>query len=123
VSKIALHHEHNCCWSSDVSLRVYWAFPGDRDLTDFNNAYFAANGEPDGLLGLSDDGVFKAFRENVFLNYGLEYHPNRCVTARLDLFNILGWFDKDLNKRNFIFESSTYRSEAAAVAASVRIVY
>jgi iron complex outermembrane receptor protein len=120
LTKLAFHHEHDCQWTSDMSLRVYWGFPGDRDLTDFNNDYFAANGSPLGLLGLSDPGVDKAFHANAYLNYGLEYRPFNRLIARLDLFNILGWLDTDLNKRNFIFESSTYRSEAAAMGVSVR---
>ncbi len=46
---------------------------------------------------------------------GLEY-----LTIRLDLYNALGWFDKDLNKRNYVLRLSEYRSEAAAVGLTIR---
>jgi iron complex outermembrane receptor protein len=120
LTKLAIHHAHNCYWSSDASLRIYWGFPGDQDMTEYDNARFAARGEANRV---SDEGFLKAFRGAGFLNYALNYEPCDCVTARLDLYNILGWFDRDLNKRNFIFQSTTYRDEAAAVAATVRIAY
>ncbi len=123
VSKIALHREHSCCWSSDASLRIYWGLPGDKDLTDFGNALFAARGTPVNNFGLSDPGYTKAFQESIFLSYALNYQPNERMICRLDLYNILGWFDQDLNKRNFILRGSDYRSEAAAIAATVRLTY
>ncbi len=120
LTKIAYHCEHDDCWSSDTSLRVYWAFPGDSDLTDFDNARLEAIGSDNRL---SDPGFREAFRANVFLNYAINYKANEHMTARLDFFNILGWIDRDLNKRNFIFQPTTYRSEAAAVAVSARLTY
>jgi iron complex outermembrane receptor protein len=120
VSKLALHHKHNWRWYSDASLRVYWGFPGDKDRAQFQNARFAALGSANRV---SEPGFVEAFRENVFLNYALEFRPSDCLTGRLDLFNILGWFDRDLNKRNFIFQPTTYRPEAAAMAVSVRVAY
>jgi iron complex outermembrane receptor protein len=120
LTKLAVHYDHCCCWSSDASLRVYWGFPGDEDLTEFDNAKFAAQGSANRV---SDPGFTSAFREAIFLNYALNYRPNDWITARVDLYNILGWFDRDLNKRNFIFQPTTYRDEAAAVAATVRIAY
>ena len=120
LTKLAVHYDHCGCWSSDASLRVYWGFPGDQDLTDFDNAWFTAQGDANQV---SDPGFSKAFQEAVFLNYALNYRVNDCVTARLDFYNLLGWFDRDLNKRNFIFQPTTYRDEAAALAATVRIAY
>jgi outer membrane receptor protein involved in Fe transport len=121
LTKIAIHYDHNCCWSSDASLRVYWGRPGDEDLAAFENARLEARGSANRV---TDPGFFKAFRESVFLNYALNYRHNEHITARLDLYNILGWFDKDLNKRNFILGGiGSYRDEAAAIAASVRFKY
>ena len=41
------------------------------------------------------------------------------MTIRLNAYNILGWFDKDYNKRSYIKRFSDYRSEAASLAVEV----
>lgn len=121
LTKIAVHYAHNCCWSSDASLRIYWGRPGDEDFNTFENARYAARGEDNRA---TDPGFRDSYLASFFLNYALNYRYNEHMTARLDLYNILGWFDKDLNKRNFILEGiGTYRDEAAAVAATVRFKY
>jgi iron complex outermembrane receptor protein len=120
LTKFAFHYDHCCHWSSDLSLRIYWTRPGDADVNAFVNARAVAQSRPQDIR--SDPGFFAAFRESAFLNYALNYRHNDHLTARLDLYNILGWFDRDLNKRNFILEGiSTYRDEAAAIAATIRI--
>lgn len=120
LTKIAVHYQHDCCWSSDASLRIYWGRPGDQDLAAFRNARFAATGSADRE---TDPGFNKSFRGSYFLNYALNYRYNEHMTARLDFYNILGWFEEDLNKRNFIFQPGSYRDEAAAIAATVRFKY
>jgi outer membrane receptor protein involved in Fe transport len=121
LTKLAIHQDHCCHWASDASLRIYWARPGDADMTAFDNARFVALGSQDRR---SDPGFFDAFRESFFLNYALNYRHNDHITARLDCYNILGWFDKDLNKRNFIIDyPSDYRDEAAAFAITARLTY
>ena len=89
LTKLAVHYDHDCHWSSDASLRVYWGFPGDDDLTNYDNAYAAV--QPTAIPS-SDPGFFDAFKEALFLNYALNYRHCDHVTARLDLYNILGWF-------------------------------
>jgi len=74
-------------------------------------------------LGLSDPGYDKAFRGNYYLNLGAEYLAGQHWQLRLDLYNILGWIDKDLNKRNFTERVSEYRSEAAAAGLSLRYTF
>lgn len=59
----------------------------------------------------------------MFLNYAINYRVNDNITARMDAFNILGWFDDHLNKRNFLLQATTYRAEAAALGLSVRMTY
>jgi len=120
LTKLALHYGHCRHWSSDASLRIYWARPGDEDMTEFHNARFIARGS---LNRDSDPGFRSAFKESFFLNYALNYRHNDCVTARLELFNILGWLDSDLNKRNFILQPTTYRAEAPAIGISMRLTH
>jgi len=45
------------------------------------------------------------------------------LTVRADAFNILGWFDKTLNKRLYYFRGSDYSVEAAAVAISSKLLF
>lgn len=119
LTKVYASHAFCDCWSVDGSLRVYWDFPGARDLTAFNNA----QATPSGSIGFSDPGYEKAFRSNVYLNFGLQHKPWDDCIVRLDFYNVLGWIDQDLNKRNYINRVSEYRSEAASVALTVRVDY
>jgi hypothetical protein len=41
----------------------------------------------------------------------------------LDFYNVLGWIDEDLNKRNYLNRLSEYRAEAAALALTARLEY
>ncbi|MFT5131351.1 MAG: outer membrane receptor protein involved in Fe transport [Rhodothermales bacterium] len=120
VSKLALAYEFSAQWTGSASLRVYWGFPGAQDQTEFSNDVLAASGSRAGFLGLSDPDYEKAYRSNVYLNLGLEYRPVDRLSARLDAFNVLGWFDKDLNKRNYLVRTSDYRSQAAALGITLR---
>ena len=72
------------------------------------------------VLGLTDVGYDQPFEESVLLSFGLHYDSLRNFDVRLDFHNVLGWFDKDYNKRNYVLRLSVYRSEAAAFSLSVR---
>lgn len=117
ISKLTLARDLDECWSADTSLRVYWGFPGGEDLTEYNNSLPT----PNAGIGLSDPGYDEAFEANVYLNAGLECRPWQRAAIRLDLYNLLGWFDEDLNKRNYINRISEYRSEAAAIGLTMRV--
>ena len=108
-------HDLNENWTASSSFRVYWGFPGDEDLADYNRSIGNGNNLP-----VTDAGFDKAWRGSYFLDFGLE-RKFACGdgVARLDLYNVLGWVDKDLNKRNMLRRAS-WRNEAAAVGLSVR---
>ncbi len=120
VSKLYGRYDWHSKWSVDGSLRVYWGFPGGKDLTEANNDFLAVTGRPRPFHPLSDPGQDRAFEESVFLNLGLEHKPVDSLTIRLDAHNVLGWFDKGLNKRNYYVQVSEYRSEAAAFGLTAR---
>lgn len=116
LTKIYAIRDLNDLWNVNGSLRAYWGFPGDEDLANYNASLPA----PNGFLPLADPGYKKAFRGSYFLDFGLERRIN-CDQGvlRLDLYNVLGWIDQDLNKRN-VLRRAYYRSEAAALALSLR---
>jgi hypothetical protein len=97
-----------------TSLRVYWGFPGARDLAQYNETLAT----PSGSIAQADPGYDNAFGANIFLDMGYQRRLSDHLSWRLDLYNVLGWIDIDLNKRNYINRVSDYRPEAAAVGVS-----
>jgi hypothetical protein len=122
LTKFYAAHDLDDCWSASGSLRVYWGFPGAKDLTEYNNILFNTVGASPGL-GLSDPGYNKSFAGNYYLDFGLERRIRDRGAVRLDFYNVLGWFDEDLNKRNYLNRLSEYRSEAAALALTARLEF
>jgi len=120
ISKLAFNHAVTSRWQLSGSLRYYWGFAGAEDLTDYgndrlknaNNVYF---------LSVSDEGETSAFEENIYLSLGSEYSYSKKLSLRVDVHNLMGWFDKKYNKRNFLTNNADYRSEAASL--SVGIIY
>jgi outer membrane receptor for ferrienterochelin and colicin len=114
ITKVVLQHKLDDKWTFDASLRVYWGFPG---MKDFGRYYpYARSDDP--THPVVESGWEKAYRGNYYLNMGLQYQLNKNLTFRVDGFNLLGIFDKDLNKRNY-YGASDYRSQAAAMAVSM----
>ena len=109
--------------SLSSSLRVYWGFPGAEDQAAHNAQIFADTGLVNGSLGYVDPGNDDPFAANVYLNFGLERRFARTNAIRLDFFNALGWFDIDLNKRNYVLRPSEYRAHAPAIALSGRFEF
>ncbi len=118
VTKIALIHDFNNEWSLNSSLRAYWGFPGAEALADWNNSLSSPLS-----YALDDDGYDDAYGPSVFWNAGLEYRPTSKLTLRADAYNIMGWFEEDLNKRLHYFRGSAYSVEAPSVAVSARLEF
>jgi outer membrane receptor protein involved in Fe transport len=120
ITKLAVSHDINPCWSVDSSMRIYWGFPGAEDASFYNSQVL---GTPLGQLGWIDPGYKKAFRGNYYLNFGLENHTSEHLVIRADFYNVLGWIKPEYNKRNELARMSDYRVEAPAVGVSVRYTY
>jgi iron complex outermembrane receptor protein len=118
ITKIAVVHKLNDKMNVSSSLRVYWKFPGAKDLADWNSTQVNPR-----TIAVADPGWEKSYGTSAFLNAGLEYHPRKELTVRVDAFNILGWADKTLNKRIYILRGSNYSSEAAALAVSANFKF
>lgn len=112
LSKLSVIYEANKKWQFNSSLIVYWGFPGSEDLANYNS--FERTPGP-GFAGLVDPGVNKPFGANVYLNMGAQHKFNNNIVGRLNLHNVLGWLDADLNKRNYRRIEDNYRSVAPAI--------
>jgi hypothetical protein len=108
ITKITGRHKLDDEWTVDGSLRIYWRFPGMKDY----HRYLATMTEfPD-----FSPGWESAYRGNYYLNLGLQYQPQKNLTVRIDGYNLLGLFDKDLSKRSYSYGRADYRSHAVAAA-------
>lgn len=115
ITKLYADYKLNEKWRVNTSAVYYWGFPGASDYADYA---YNETGNTDWTYG---DGSQKAFKSSFYLNAGLEYRPTESLSFKVDAHNILGWFDKDYNKRNYYFNMGTYRQEAAAI--SMRLEY
>jgi outer membrane receptor protein involved in Fe transport len=115
VTKLQVDHQLTPGLSAYGSLRLYWwGYPGDEDPAEYNTAVLGGGDR----LALTDRSE-EAWEESIFLNLGLRYKLSENTTLGFDMYNVLGWFDEDLNKRNFFQRTSQYRTEAAAVGLSI----
>ena len=130
ITKITAQHKLNDQWTADASLRFYWGYPGMRHYDDY---YLVSNGNPGQTYGdgtpyptyhpLVAQGWRRAYRGNVYLNIGLHCQPSKNVTFGIVGYNLLGIFNKDFNKRNYLAVAGEgdFRSHAAAVGAYANI--
>ncbi len=103
------------------SLRLFWGIPGAIDMADYNRETFK------GQVGYYRLPVYqgdtKAFDPNFYLNLSLRYRLNRETTLYLHGYNLLGLFDKDLNKRNYFQTTSNYLDEAPALSVTLEYTF
>lgn len=118
ITKIALHRQVTDALSYDWSLRYYWGFPGSEDVNNRTTALAV----PGSGTYVSEPGWKRPWRESVFFNLGLAYQYNDHLRMRLDGYNLLGGFERDLNKRIFHGDNS-FRSEAPALGVSAELLY
>ncbi len=107
VTKLAVQRRLDCQWTFDGSLRIYWGFPGMKDYYQYvTDTSSYPRVEP---------GWERAYRGNYYLDLGLQYAARKNLTLGLTGYNLLGLFDLDLNKRNYIAGDADYRCHAAAL--------
>ncbi|MCP5246117.1 MAG: TonB-dependent receptor plug domain-containing protein [Burkholderiales bacterium] len=98
----------------DTTLRAFWGYDGSKD---FRNKLVA-----DGRDIITADWK-KPFKEQIYLNFALQHNVTRSTRLSLNFYNVLGWFDQDLNKRLFREPTGGYRLEAATVAGGITIQF
>ena len=113
VTKLNANYMINDQWSVNGSLRVYWGFAGLKDYSKYERT---RQDYP-----RDNEGWDAAYRANCYLNLGLNYRPTEKLSIGLNGYNLLGFFEPDLNKRNYGgSESADYRTEAAAFGATLK---
>lgn len=93
-----------------TTLRAFWGYDGSQDYLDKRIS--------DGQTIVTSDWD-DAYKEQVYLNMGIRHEIVPDATLSFDVHNVLGAFDKDLNKRIYRDSLGSYRSEAVAVSAGL----
>ncbi len=117
VTKLSVHHQFDRHVSADGNIEALWGFPGNQQLANYENAI---NNPPNTVPGYN-----KAWLPSVYLNLGCQYDFGEHSTLRLDAYNVLGWIDQTLNKREIYTPiwQGVYRVEAPAFALTYKYAF
>ena len=125
ITKLRFSYQYDEALQFFGSLRVFWGIPGAVDMADYNKNTFSPAGSmkyqvnfPYYKLPVYENDT-KAFGFNAYLNLSLVYKIDDQTTLYLHGYNLLGLFDKDINKRNYFQTTSNYLDETPAVAVSL----
>ena len=113
ITKLTAQQKLDDKWTLNASFRIYWGFPGTKDYNKYYPTLYSGGGQ------FIEDGWEKAYRGDYFLNLGLQYKANKNLTIGITGYNLLGIFNIDLNKRNYLDSNGDYRCEAPAIGVSV----
>ncbi|MFA5292010.1 MAG: TonB-dependent receptor plug domain-containing protein [Phycisphaerae bacterium] len=137
ITKITFQHKLDEKWTFDASFRVYCGFPGMKDYDKYN-PYATTEGtytgyyrdDPSfgayGPFPVIGEGWERTYRGSYFLNLGLQYKPSKNLTIGVNGYNLLGIFNADFNKRNYVSVGNgagDFRSAATAVAVTVAYTF
>ena len=113
ITKLTAQQKLDDKWTLNASMRIYWGFPGMKDYSNYVKATSPTS-------TLMEDGWEKAYRGNYYLNLGLQYQASKDLTIGVTGYNLLGIFNRDFNKRNYLDDGNgDYRCEAVAIGVSV----
>jgi iron complex outermembrane receptor protein len=118
ITKLRLNYKYNTKLEFINSLRVFWGIPGAMDMANYNNSKFTSAGNAYYRLPVYTNGT-RAFKESIYFNSAIEYQFNKNTKIALNGYNLLGFFNKDVNKRNYFKQSSHYIDEAPSIAVSI----
>lgn len=109
--------------SIDTSLRVFWKFNGAKEWGEYNNEQANLAQEQSAKLDFeklsSKFGYDKMSGTSAYWDIGYRQSFSKSLLIHLNLHNVLGWFNKDLNKRNMLKRTADYRILAPAISLSV----
>jgi iron complex outermembrane receptor protein len=112
ITKIQAKYTVTPKLSVNASARLYWGVPGAKDYAEYRKA----NGMDDSI----DAGTYKADGPAYFINLGAEYKYSKNLTVRLDGTNLMGFIDREYNKRLYTQDTfNDYRCTAPSFIASL----
>ncbi len=111
ATKFVFDYDFTDRLSLNSSLRCYWGLPGGKDLADYNMDEIGSY-----RLPMYDGSGGHAFGKSFFLDIGLKYRLSEDTQLLFHGYNLLGIFDRDINKRNFFQRTSMYRDSAPSCA-------
>jgi iron complex outermembrane receptor protein len=117
ITKLTAQHKLDDKWTINSSLRIYWGFPGMKAFDEYYPYSGMSASYPD--YPIIEEGWKRAYRGSYFLDLGLQYQPNKDLTIGVTGYNLLGVFNKDFNKRNYIPGNGDFRDHAPAVGVSL----
>lgn len=82
--------------SIDSTLQAYWGSNGAEDYAKLRDSWFASRGYPRPSASGYDVNS-EIYNYSLFLNFGVEYKWSTSTLVRVDFYNVLGWFDDDIN--------------------------
>jgi len=108
-------------WTFDASMRIYWGFPGMKDF----DKYYPYQSSTAATAGakLIEPGWERAYRGSYFLDLGLQYKASKNLDIGITGYNLLGVFNKDFNKRNYVETKGMGDFRDAAPAVGVQLTY
>jgi outer membrane receptor protein involved in Fe transport len=119
LSKIALLYDLAPTLKLSSSLVHYWGFPGTDDFSRWitANAGNALPGNTYTRYGVYDGSNTRTGKGNTYFNAGLKWQPTQKLGVAFDGYNLLGLFDEEISKRNFIGENAgSYQIDPASFA-------
>ena len=108
ITKLVIRHDLTDFWEINGSLRLYWGFPGTKDMAEFTAQRSARRAR---RVNLDFD---EQFEEQLFLNLGSRYRINDRTTFSVNFYNLMGFIDDRYNKRIFATSFNGYQAEAPA---------
>ncbi len=120
-TKLVFQRKLNDKLTLDTSLRIYWGFPGLKDYERYQPWTSSSTART------VERGWQRTFRGSYFLDLGLQYKYSKNLEIGLTGYNLLGIFNPDFNKRNYIETGgavgSDFRSHAPAVGLSLTYTF
>lgn len=124
LSKLALLYDLGDTLKLSSSLVHYWGFPGTDDFSQWvtANAGTALPGNTYQRYGVYDGSNTRTAKSNTYFNAGLKWQLDPKLSVALDGYNLLGFFDEETSKRNFIgANAGSYQIDPASFG--VRLDY
>jgi iron complex outermembrane receptor protein len=119
ITKMVYQRKLDEKWTFNASMRIYWGFPGMKDFDEYY-PYAGTTQATNGDRQIVKDWE-RTYRGSYFLDLGLQYKASKNLEIGITGYNLLGIFNKDFNKRNYVEVTGDgdFRDEAPAIGVSL----